>query len=212
MGLGRLGLGPVERRLGFHQLGLEDGEFGGFDLDIGLGGAQGGLSLGAVGLGLVEILTGSEIGGRQLALAREVEGGAIRFGRGAVDLGLGGGDARGLLGDLLAQRVDVGRSGGGRGIGGIGSGLVGRIVDAQQDVARAHHLVVGHRHRGDRAFHLGADRGDVGLDIGVVGRDQVAGQEQPSGDADHDQRHQTDQPEFHLRLHDIVSWDHERLD
>ena len=66
----------------------------------------------------------------------------------------------------------------GRGHGGgrlVAPHLIVAGVDAQQEIALLHRLVVLDEQLDDVAGHLGADGGDGPLDVGVVGRDPGAG-------------------------------------
>ena len=72
-----------------------------------------------------------------------------------------------LVGDVGLGGLDIG-------LGLLERDLVIPVVDAGQDLAGPHGFVVAHQHGGDVAGDLRGDRGVVGLDVGVVGRDLEA--------------------------------------
>lgn len=53
-------------------------------------------------------------------------------------------------------------------------GLVLPVVEAGDELAGFHRLVVGHQHFADVAGQLGTDAGDLALQVGVVGTLEIA--------------------------------------
>ena len=102
-------------------------------------------------------------------------------------------------GDLAADAVDGGLLGGDLAARRIDRDAVVAIVDLEDHIAGADNRIVARQDRGDMARHAGAQRGVIGANIGVVGRDIEApdqeiiaavadgGERQQSEDAHHDE-------------------------
>ncbi len=180
------GVGQVQRRLLFDRAGAIElrhglGAVGGENVDLLLRGQQTEffvLQLRALlaqrCVGLLRALNGAGAGLHQAVVA-----GLLLLGE--LQIGFGGGNVGGLLfDDRLLQgdlRIEVADRGLGRidvGMGGIERRPEVAVVDPGQNLPGFHRLVVADQHLRDVAGDLWRDDRGVGLDVGVVGRFQVA--------------------------------------
>ena len=104
---------------------------------------------------------------RGLALVLAVDAFAVGLQRGKAGLGLF--DDAMLQRDLAFDIVDRGAGGGGARTGLIDMGPIFGRIDLHQQVAGADRLIIGDQQAGDAACDLGADRGGVGAQRGIVG-------------------------------------------
>jgi hypothetical protein len=118
----------------------------------------------------------------------------LRPGRG--DLGIVGGKPALLLNDL---RLDITQVGVGRGQLRFALGQLGpviAVIDADQNLARRHLLIIVDRDLGDITGDLGADGDGIGLEIGIIGGFEIAADQHPARPehrpGDQDQRHRAD--------------------
>ena len=150
------------RNLGLIDQRLHAGEIGLGAFVIGLAGPHVGLGDGDIAAGGLFV--------RQTGTFEFRHGiGKLRGGaRGAGLGGVAGQRDDGLGGMQLALRLHQGSA------GDIDPGLVIARIDAHQDVAGLHRLVVLHQHFEHVARDFGGDRGDVRVHLSVVARDAIA--------------------------------------
>ncbi len=168
IGLIELGLRLLQRTLGALELGLQR-----LDAELGpgerrLGAHHVGLLRLQVGAGLLLALHGpcpllDQVAGTGLLLLSEVE-----LGLGLVDLRLGLRDLLLLALDLGLDIVDIGLPDRHLCLGLVDGDLVVALIDAGEEVAGIDVLVIGHGHVGDIATDLGRDREAACCDEGVV--------------------------------------------
>ena len=165
--------GPRQRRLGLHDLGLEQIDLLECRYAIRIVARQRGLCARNPRLRLLRVLDTARAGRGQIGIALVILRGERH--RGLIDIE--GGFCR-RYHRLLD--VELGLLAGDRGAGRrhIRPGLVERdlevaVVDAHQHLAGRHVLIVLHQHLIQVAGDLRRDGGAVGLHIGVVGRHQI---------------------------------------